>query len=223
MKKIITAGLTLLLLTTMASAKLKKIAVEEDYNKSDSEKTEKITHVKDEKEQNKKLKLVQYKIRYDRSLKSFSILETDKNSYKKYMKLNDIENFTLKRMFGRTNSALAVSLSAYGYDYVYQRPDLAENFYRVGIENGKLSILDKIKFADYLLRTGRPDQISTVIKNSDCMSSFKLGKKCFYYLGVESYLKTGNNRNNYFRICKDKIPKAYKIFHKDKKKGMFMH
>jgi len=207
MKK--TLIIALLASSYLSATTLKKISEgpKGTYLKQETEEIQKY-------EAPKKLKLKKYKVKYDRGLEMYSIIPHDKKAFKKYMAENEIEKFTLKRIFGTAKDTMSIAISAYGYDWIYHRPDLAENFYRLEKEAVGLSLVEKIHIADYYLRTGRPENISTIIKKTDCMASFKNNSTCFYYLGIENYLLTGNHKNTYLRLCKEKIKKAKKIFNK---------
>jgi len=127
----------------------------------------------------------------------------------------EIPKFTLKKIFGSVNTEISTLLSALGYDWVYKRPDLAENFYRIIKEKVDVySLRDKIKVADYYLRTGRPETIPDILKKHECMATFKYKSKCYYYLGVSKYLITGENKNSALKIAKSKIKKAKEIYYK---------
>jgi len=226
MTRFIKLSLSAVLLTSSAFAlNLKKIEetptgqVIERGNKtvqvdSDTSKVKSNSMSEAKYEKPKKLKLKRYPVKYDKSLANFSIIPHDKKAFKKYMAENDIEKFTLKRIFGTTDSNIAIMVSAYGYDWIYKRADLAENFYLLERELPKISLIEKLRMADYYLRTSRPEEIPNLIKKSDCMSSFKYNSMCFYYLGVSDYLLTGNNKNVFLRIAKNKQKKAMEIYKK---------
>jgi hypothetical protein len=201
-----------LLVSSSYATKLKKIEENGSYIRQETSQNN-VSDEANKPEPVKKLKLKKYKVRYDRGLEGYSVIPHDKNGFKKYMGDNEIEKFTLKRIFGTADSLISIAVSAYGYDWVYHRPDLAENFYLRLLEAPKLSLVEKIKIADYYLRTGRPEDISTVIKKTDCMASFKNAGNCFYYLGIREYLLTGNKRNMYLRLSKDKVKQAKKLYY----------
>lgn len=163
----------------------------------------------------KKLKLQEYNVKYNKIVSSLSIMPHNKQAYKNFIKVLGINDFTLGKIFGKTTSKISILLSALGYDWVYKRPDLAENFYRIMEKNiNQYSLRDKLKLADYYLRTGRPGKIAGIISRPDCMGSFKYNSQCFYYLGVENYLLTGNNRNFALGIARNSIKKAREIYMK---------
>jgi len=138
-----------------------------------------------------------------------SLEEAKENLKSAEKKLSEVENNPKYSGSRKLDKYLTEILSA------KQTLELAENFYILMNKKGKaFSLRDRIKLADYYLRTGRPEKISDALKKSDCMASFKNSSKCFYYLGIKEYLLTGNHKNFGLRLAKTHIKKAKEIYYK---------
>ena len=91
-------------------------------------------------------------------------------------------------------------LYALAYDYSQNRADLGQ-YYRIAI-NHDISIGKKSAFyeyLDYLLRTNKIDKISQMLSSSKCLNTGDY-PRCFYYIGIAKYLKTGKC-NTYLKIA----------------------
>lgn len=167
-----------------------------------------------------KLKLVEYKhIRFSKHLNKYSVLLHNKEGFKRFLKKKDIPIYALKQLFGRYNNFISLLVSAYGYDWVYKRPDLAENFYRLIIKQHTRNLNTKIKVADYFLRTERVEKIHDILTKADCMQAFSLRGLCMYYYALPDYLLEGKNRTVYMSIAAEHgIKLAKKIYWNDPKK-----
>lgn len=150
-------------------------------------------------------------IKYNKGLFAYSHFKPTKEELKKYTKDQNIAPFRLKGLYNRTDNPTSIVVSAFAYDYAFKRPDLAENFYAL-FPKHQLSLSNKIKHADFLLRTGRPNMISSIITKRDCLKSFKYRSQCYYYLGLEEYFASGNHKNNFFNLSRDNIENAEKIY-----------
>lgn len=161
-----------------------------------------------------KILLKQYNIKYDKSVESLSCEKVSQGMYNAYLQKNGINQMVFKNLLNSDASIKSITMSAYYYDYYLQRPDLAENFYKLMYKRiGELEVEDKFTLADYLLRTGRGDMINKIFSVTECSTMFKVGDKCFYYLGVDSYLRTGNNKNKFLKIAKNKLKKAKTLYY----------
>lgn len=158
------------------------------------------------------LNLKSYEVDYDKSLLNYSILKNNKEGFKEYVADKKIPAYTVKKLFGSADTKDSTLVSAYGYDLNYQRPDLAENFYLLIGDKYQVEIRDKIKKADFLLRTGRPEQISEILSKRDCMSSLNYQHYCYYYLGLKEFLTSGDNKNIFLQLSKTKVKKAEEIY-----------
>ena len=108
---------------------------------------------------------------------------------------------------------MSTYLSALGYDYVFHRPEAAENFYILLKDNSEnLDLLKRLKVADYYLRTGRPKIIKEIVPKGKCLANFKIREECLYYVGLSTYLTTGNNKNIDLKLAGERIEKARKIY-----------
>ncbi len=154
-------------------------------------------------------------IRYSQDLEWFSIINHDKNEFLNYLQYINLPKEAIKNMYGKVTNAEAIKLNAYAYDYGYGKPNIAENYYLLFKNNADIGFYDKkIRYADYLIRTGRPAEVKNLLQNKDCMSNFKVMSTCNYYLGVSEYLLTGDNKNTYLRLAKNNIKKAELIYNK---------
>jgi len=165
-----------------------------------------------------KIKLRQYTIRYDHSYDNYSFETPTKETFNKYLKMKKINKSRFNNMLDSDQNLETVRMSALYYDFYMGRPDYAENFYKIIYKKRKnLKMGDILLLADYILRTGRADKLHTVIEKKMCSSSFKKSVRgqCFFYLGIDNFLRTGKRKNKYIRIAKDKSKKA-KLFYKGK-------
>ena len=153
-------------------------------------------------------------IRYNKGLSNYSLFKTDKEGYKDYLKAKQIEEIVLKQIYNQKDNPKGIVVSAYAYDYGYGRTDLAEPYYEL-FNTKKVSFEDKLRYMDYLLRTGRINEIETKLEKSECAMNFKQSGKCFYYLGIVKYLKTGDNRNSFLNLTKATEEKAKEIYNLD--------
>lgn len=154
-------------------------------------------------------------VRYSRDLEWFSIINHDKNEFLAYLKHINLPKETIKNMYGKVSNSETIKLNAYAYDYGYGKPNIAENYYLLFKNNDKMNFYDrKIRYADFLIRTGRPAEVKNLIKTKDCMSNFKVMSTCNYYLGVSEYLLTGDNKNTFLRLAKNNVKKAKLIYEK---------
>ena len=150
-------------------------------------------------------------IKYNKGLGIYSYYETNKDSFKRFTEENKIVPFRLKGLYNRVEDPTGIVVSALAYDYAFSRPDLAENFYSLFTPK-KMALSDRLRYADFLLRTGRVNKISTAISKVDCMKSFKLRNVCYYYLGLEQYIVKGDYRNKYFNIARSTIDQAKSLY-----------
>lgn len=152
-------------------------------------------------------------LRYKSNLKSFSIINTDESEFNQYMDSKKYEREDIDSFQNKAYSQEMVEFNAFLYDYKLKKPNLAENYYLKFKDFKKPSLINhKIRYADFLLRTGRVDKIKNVITRKECLSNIKISGMCFYYIGIADYIMTGNNKNYELRTAKSSIPKAREIF-----------
>lgn len=149
-------------------------------------------------------------IKYIKGMEAYSLFDVTKEGFKGFIEKKKINKLTLETMYNRIDNPNSIILSAYAYDYGYQRPDLAENFYKLfkddfGFEN-------KLRYADFLIRTGRASEIENLFDKMDCVVNFKNAKECKYYRGLATYLVTGDNKNRDLKSIRKKLPKAEEIY-----------
>jgi len=168
--------------------------------------------------QSKKIKLKNYVgVSYNKRLEWFSILGHNASTFEKIKRKYHISSLIENKLLNSVSSPRAILYNAFLYDFKYKKPNIAENFYilfpkRV-LNNRKFSFVDrKLRFADYLIRTGRPLAIFNYLKKIDCMSNIKWMGFCMYYLGVAEYFRTGDNRNNYLMVAKPYVKKARLLY-----------
>lgn len=152
-------------------------------------------------------------IRYNKGLIKYSLFDTTKEGFKEYTKEEKINGYMLKTLYNRIDSPKSIALSAFAYDYGYSRPDLAENFYKLFNSTKGIKFEDKLRYIDFLLRTGRINEIKNNLTKAECIGSFKHNSQCYYYLGVVSFLTTGDNRNIFLNLARHKESKAKEIFY----------
>jgi len=161
--------------------------------------------------ENNQSKIESFPISYEYSLENYSLYEHDIKAFEKTMKelgvTKEALKFIEKNPFASDRNIL---VSALRYDYVYNRPDLAENFYQK-FNGPKFSFNEKLLLMDFYLRTGRLDEIKSSLTKGSCFSSFKFMHKCFYYIGVVEYIETGNNKNQALMSASQTIKQAKDI------------
>ena len=160
-----------------------------------------------------KLEMIKYNVHYNKDMEKYSIFNHDKKAYLKLMQHYSITKYTLGKIFGTVDTTMSTYLTELGYDYVFHRPEAAENFYILLKENIKdIDLFKRLKIADYYIRTGRPEEIKEIVPKTKCLSNFHIREECLYYVGVAEYLLTGNNKNLSLKLAKDKIKKAQYIY-----------
>jgi hypothetical protein len=152
-------------------------------------------------------------IRYNKGLIKYSLFDTTKEGFKEYTKEEKINGYMLKTLYNRIDNPKSIVLSAFAYDYGYSRPDLAENFYKLFSSTKGIKFEDKLRYIDFLLRTGRVNEIKNNLTKAECISSFKHNSQCYYYLGVASFLTTGDHKNIFLNLARHKESKAKEIFY----------
>lgn len=157
-------------------------------------------------------------IRYSKDLEQYSILEHDKKYFKSFIDEKGLPAKAVLNMYHVINDTESLALTSFAYDYGYGRPDFANAYYEKLVDRKDVPFIYKLRYADFLLRTGRVDAIDTNIKKVDCIVNFKVSSQCFYYLGVSEFIRTGNNKNSYLRISKDSLPQAAQIWNGISKK-----
>jgi hypothetical protein len=154
-----------------------------------------------------------YNVKFRRDYEWYSIIPHNKKEFKKYIDYLSLPDETIRHMYGKVNSTKSIKLNAFAYDYAKHDASIAENYYR--LFSKKMGFFDgKIRYADYLIRTGRPTEVKKILKRRDCSANIKRSAQCFYYLGVSEYLTTGNNKNASLKMAKPWIKKAKLIYNK---------
>jgi len=183
-----------------------------DGNDEDQQ-VEEPDFIKKEKEK-PKFKPKRYQnVRFKKNYEWYSIISHKKKDFKAYINHLGLPEEAIRNMFGKIDSTKAIKLNAFAYDYAKHDASIAENYYR--LFNHKMGFFDgKLRYADYLIRTGRPQEVKKILKRRDCSANVKYNAKCYYYLGVADYLLTGNNRNSSLHMAKSWIKKAKLIYNK---------
>jgi len=165
------------------------------------------------------IEMKKYKnVHYVKGYEWFSVDKPNESTYKKYLRAAGISP-SLDTQYLRKNSKKGIFVSALYYDYIKKQPELAENFYLkfpkyFSIKN-KYQVLMKLAMSDYLVRTGRGDKINQFLSRSDCYVLKKRGRdKCLYYHGLYGLFKYGTKQSSDFRISKETITQAKKIYYK---------
>lgn len=149
-------------------------------------------------------------IKYIKGMEYYSLFDVTKEGLKSFIEKKKINKLTLETMYNRIDNPTSIIVSAYAYDYGYQRPDLAENFYKLFTD--KFGFENKLRYADFLIRTGRASEIENLFDKMDCVVNFKNATECKYYRGLATYLVTGDNKNKDLKSIRKKLPKAEEIF-----------
>ncbi len=149
-------------------------------------------------------------IKYIKGMEDYSLFDVTKEGLKSFIEKKKINKLTLETMYNRIDNPTSIIVSAYAYDYGYQRPDLAENFYKLFTD--KFGFENKLRYADFLIRTGRASEIENLFDKMDCVVNFKNATECKYYRGLATYLVTGDNKNKDLKSIRKKLPKAEEIF-----------
>ena len=158
-------------------------------------------------------------IKYYKELDWFSIIDHNQTGFADYVKKLNLPSFTLDKLKDRTDSGLALAVNAFAYDYALQDAPMAENFYKEFLGRNDISFYDReLRYADFLIRTGRPQKVLEFLNNSKCMNHLNFMDSCDYYLGVARYLMTGDNKNINIRTAKDYFDKASILFYQNDKK-----
>lgn len=149
-------------------------------------------------------------IKYVEGLEHYSLFDVSQEGFKDYIEENKFNKATLETMYNRIDNPISITLSAYAYDYGHKRPDLAENFYKLFTD--KFGFEHKLRYADFLIRTGRASAIENLFKKMECIINIKRKNECTYYKGLAKYLLTGDNKNKELRSVRKKVPKAEEIY-----------
>lgn len=158
-------------------------------------------------------------IKYYKELDWFSIIDHNQTGFADYVKKLNLPSFTLDKLKDRTDSGIALAVNAFAYDYGLQNAPMAENFYKEFLGRSDISFYDReLRYADFLIRTGRPQKVLEFLNNSVCMNHINFMASCDYYLGVARYLMTGDNKNINIRTAKDYFDKASILFYQNDKK-----
>lgn len=170
--------------------------------------------VVDKIEEEKYFTNIDYKdIKYQTKYGMYSVIPTNKTEFMNYVKNKNLSIEKIKTYKNKVSNQNTIEFNAFMYDYYLDQPNIAENYYKMFKDFDKISLVDhKIRYADFLIRTGRPDEIEKVLEKRDCLSNITNSGICFYYIGVADYLLTGNNKNSAIRISKSSIAKAGEIY-----------
>lgn len=158
-------------------------------------------------------------VKYFKPYSNYSAIPNDKDEFMSFLKVKNYSPDTIKSYKDKILNQSMIEFNAFLYDYYLNKPNLAENYYRMFKGFSKQALVNhKIRYADFLIRTGRVSEVQNIIKKSDCLSNIKASNICFYYLGISDYLLTGNNKNFGLRTAKSSIPKAKEIYNLKKEK-----
>lgn len=201
-----------------------KIATEDDMEHLDSnEPAGTETTIQEPIEEvvvEKPFNVINYKdVKYHSGNLMYSVFKVNEKDFIDYLKSKKMSIETIKDSKDKVSDQNSIELNAYMYDLYLKKPNLAENYYKMFKDFPKLSMDNKVRYADFMIRTGRPSEIDNVISKKDCLSNISNSGICFYYIGLADYLLTGNNKNASLRISKSSIPKAREIFNLKKEKN----
>lgn len=158
-------------------------------------------------------------IKYYKELSWFSVIDHEKSGFAEYVKKLNLPSFTLDQLKNRTDSGLALVVNALAYDYGLHDAGMAEIFYQEFLGRNDISFYDReLRYADFLIRTGRPQKVLEFLNNGKCMKHLNFMASCDYYLGMARYLLTGDNKNVNLRSAKDYFDKAGIIFYQNEKR-----
>ena len=147
---------------------------------------------------------IAYEVKYDLALFKYSVYNPRREHFLKYVKSLHLPKAVLQTKYNHPKDYKDVLLNALAYDYAYHDPQTAERYYRVLVDSGKnISFGDRIlRYADFLLRTGRGPEILDYIPNSSvCVMKNVFFNKCMYYYGLGVMFKTGKVENNGLKRC----------------------
>lgn len=158
-------------------------------------------------------------VKYYKELDWFSVIDHNQTAFAGYIQKLNLPSFTLDQLRDRTDSGIALVVNALAYDYGMNDAGMAENFYKAFLGRNDISFYDsRIRYADFLIRTGRPQKVLEFLNNGVCMNHINSMASCDYYLGVARYLMTGDNKNVNLRSAKDYFQKAGILFYQNDKK-----
>ena len=161
-----------------------------------------------------KLKLKKYNVKYTKENFYLAYYLPTKKEFKLWLKTYGINKVKFKLMINSTKRLEHILLSAAYYDFFLNDPSTAENFYKLIYKQRRsLKLGQKYFLADYLIRTGRGSKINKIIGKMECAAMFKGNSLCYYYQGVGSFLRTGNNRNRDIFISKGRNKKAKALYY----------
>lgn len=200
------------LCASMSLFALEKIGVDSNKEVEQPRGLDKVEAVAGSKAIEKQEPVSDPSVKYDRAMLGYSIFEHDKKFFKNFIEQKKLPNKVVANMYHNVADTDALVLTAFAYDYAYERPDLADAYYQKFLTKKDIKFSDKLRYVDFLMRTGRPEKIQQILGKGDCVANFNESSRCFYYLGVADYVQTGNNKNTFIRIAKSKQDKAMEIW-----------
>ena len=153
-------------------------------------------------------------VHYSRRLWKLSLFKNVKKRdlYERVKRKLHVTDFIEPELLKRYWTPKGILLSAFYYDYIKFKPNIAENFYRRFDSAAYVSFfVNRILPADYYLRTRRPGKILKILKRTDCLVNFKYSASCFYYIGIAKYVLTGNVSDELCLAASHGISMAKKI------------
>ncbi|MGB2552766.1 hypothetical protein ACPF04_06260 [Campylobacter sp. MOP51] len=151
-------------------------------------------------------------IKYYKDLEPYSIFNHDQAEFSKIVAELKLPDITLQNLKNRYDSINAVVLNAIAYDYAEKNAPVAEGFYREFSKFKMSYVHQKLRYADFMIRTGRPQAALDLLSETPCYAHIKYSKICYYYVGLSQYLLTGNNRNSALNSARSHIKKAQEIW-----------
>lgn len=152
-------------------------------------------------------------IKYHPEYEPYSIMEHDAEAFNKFVSQLKLPDVILQAMRNRYDSGNAAILNAMAYDYVEHKPEIAESFYKEALKHDFNFYDQTLRYADFLIRTGRPKAVRDLLEDVACYSYIQASMVCYYYDGVAQYLIDGNNQNSALNSARGVIKKAQDIWH----------
>jgi len=150
-------------------------------------------------------------VRYIKNKEKYSIVGHSKRDFYSIKQELKMPEELIKKMYGRANTTVAKTLNAYYIDYKLKKPNIAENFYRM-FDKTRLKHIDKLRYADFLIRTGRSKKVLKIMSFKDCERAGRYKYYFYYYRGLAKYLTKGIHSSEELRRAKPMISMAAKIY-----------
>lgn len=134
-------------------------------------------------------------VRYSKRLTKLSLYKNGKEVYEKVKEMMGVSDFVEPTLLERYWTPKGTVLSAFYFDHIKHKPNIAENFYKRFDDVRAPFYVKGVLRADYYLRTRRPKKILKILPRASCFANFKYMIPCLYYRGIAKYIITGNNKN----------------------------